>query len=133
VQHISSFSRLKLGENINITNRSTKALLEGSRQAGLEVNAEKTKCILMSRHQNAGENYNLLMANKFFENVSMVKYFGTTVVNQNFIYGEIKGRVNSGNICYFLFRVFCLVISSLKHNNDKNIQHCNTTRCFVWV
>jgi len=93
VQHISSFSRLKLGENINITNRSTKALLEGSRQAGLEVNAEKTKCILMSRHQNAGENYNLLMANKFFENVSMVKYFGTTVVNQNFIYGEIKGRV----------------------------------------
>jgi hypothetical protein len=29
----------------------------------LEVNAEKTKCMVMSRHQNAGQSHNLLIAN----------------------------------------------------------------------
>jgi hypothetical protein len=30
----------------------------------------------VSRHQNVGQNHNLLIANKFFENVAMFKYLG---------------------------------------------------------
>jgi hypothetical protein len=30
-----------------------------SKEIGLEVNAEKTKCMVMSRHQNAGHNQNI--------------------------------------------------------------------------
>jgi hypothetical protein len=32
--------------------------------------------------------------------VSQLKYFGTTVTNQNLIQEEIKRRLNSGNACY---------------------------------
>jgi hypothetical protein len=52
--------------------------------------------MLLSRHQNAGQNQDIKIANRSFENVAQFKYFGTTVTNQNFIQEEIKGRLYSG-------------------------------------
>jgi hypothetical protein len=43
-----------LGDNIDtITN--TQTLIDASKELGLEVNTEKTKYKLLSRHQNAGQ------------------------------------------------------------------------------
>jgi hypothetical protein len=42
-----------LGENMNITNRNTEVLLQASREVGLGVTSERTKYVVMSRHQNA--------------------------------------------------------------------------------
>jgi hypothetical protein len=55
-----------LCENINILKKTIEALLETSREVGLEVNIEKNKCMsmVMSRRQNVGQNHNLLIANK---------------------------------------------------------------------
>jgi hypothetical protein len=39
-----------VGENID-RKENTEALLDASKEAGLEVNPEKTKCMLMSRYQ----------------------------------------------------------------------------------
>jgi hypothetical protein len=50
----------------------------------------KTKYMLLSRHQNVGENRDIKIANKSFENVSQFKYLRTTVTNQNLIQEEIK-------------------------------------------
>jgi hypothetical protein len=45
----------------------------------------------------------------------MWQSLGRTVTNENFIHGETKIRLNSGNAFYtLLFRVCCLPVSTLK-------------------
>jgi hypothetical protein len=56
--------------------------------------------MLVSRDQNAGQNREIKIGNRSFENVSQFRYLGTTVTNQNLIQEEIKRRLNSGIACY---------------------------------
>jgi hypothetical protein len=79
-----------------------KTLIDASKEVGLEINVDQTKYMLLSRHQNVGQNQDIKIANRSFENVSQFKYLGTTVTNQNLIQEEIKSRLNSGNACYHL-------------------------------
>jgi hypothetical protein len=58
--------------------------------------------MLLSRHQNIGQNRDIKIANRSFENVSQFKYLRTAVTNQNLIQEEIKKRLNYGNACYHL-------------------------------
>jgi hypothetical protein len=45
-----------LGDNIDTTNKNTESLIDTSKKVGLEVNVEKTKSMLVSLYQNAGQN-----------------------------------------------------------------------------
>jgi hypothetical protein len=56
--------------------------------------------MLLSRHQNVGQNRDIKLVNRSFENVSQFKYLGTTVTKQNLIQEEIKWRLNFFNACY---------------------------------
>jgi len=49
-------NKCKLGENINPINKNKETLLK----AGIEANTYKTNYVVMSHHQNAGQNHNLL-------------------------------------------------------------------------
>jgi hypothetical protein len=75
-------------------------LIDANNEVGPEVNTEKTKYMLLSRHQNAGENRDIKIANKCFENVAQFRHLGTTIANQNLIQEEIKRKLNSGITCY---------------------------------
>jgi hypothetical protein len=55
--------------------------------------------MLLSCHKNAGQNHDIKMANRSFENVSQFKYLGMTVTHQNLIQEEIKRRLNMDNSC----------------------------------
>jgi hypothetical protein len=92
----------QLGGNIHKIKKNTEILIDASKEVALEINVENTKYMLLSCHQNAGQNWDIKMANRSLENVSRFKYLGTTVTNQNLIQEEIKWRVNSGNACYHL-------------------------------
>jgi hypothetical protein len=88
-----------LGDSINTIKEKTETLLESRRDVGLEINAEKTKYMIMSCDLNSGQNHNIRITNESFENVAKFKYFGVTLTNQNDIHDEIKSRLNSGNAC----------------------------------
>jgi hypothetical protein len=45
---------------------NTEFLLEASRDAGLEINVEKTKYMIMCHHPNSGQNQNIRIANESF-------------------------------------------------------------------
>jgi hypothetical protein len=65
--------------------KNTEALLIASKEIGLEVNAEKTKYMVMSRDQNMRQNGYIQIGNKSFETVEQFKYLETTLTNQNSI------------------------------------------------
>jgi hypothetical protein len=56
--------------------------------------------MLVSHDQNAGQNLDIKVANKSFENALQFKYLGITVTYENLIHEEIKRRLNSGNAYY---------------------------------
>jgi hypothetical protein len=106
-----------LGDNIHIIKKSTETSIDASRDFGLETNVEKTKYILLSRLQNAGQDHDIKIANRLLKNVSLFKYFGITVTNQNLIQEKIKRRLNFGYACYCSVQNLpssCLLSKNLK-------------------
>jgi hypothetical protein len=63
--------------------KNMETLIDASKEVGLEVNREKTKYMLLSNHQNAGQNHDIKIAKRYFENVAKFRYLGATITNQN--------------------------------------------------
>jgi hypothetical protein len=67
-----------LGGSVHTIKKNTDALLVGSKEIGLDVNADKTKYMVVSRDQSAGQSHNIETDSSFFERVEKFKYLGTT-------------------------------------------------------
>jgi hypothetical protein len=98
-----------LGGCLITTEKYTEALVFSSKETGLEVNADKTKHMVMSRDQNAGHSQ-YEDDNNSFKKVEEFKYLGATLTNQNSIQEEIKSRLKSGMLGIIPCRFFCLPV-----------------------
>jgi hypothetical protein len=73
-------------ENIDTIKRNTEGLLDTSKEVGLEVKPAKTKYMLMSLYQKAGQKHSIKIVNRSFKAVAKLKYLGTTLTDQNCMY-----------------------------------------------
>jgi hypothetical protein len=81
-----------LGDNTNTIKEKTETFLGPSGDVDLEINAEKTKYMIISHHQN------IRIANESFENMTKFKYLGMTQISG--IHNESRSTLNSRNACY---------------------------------
>jgi hypothetical protein len=54
-----------LGDDIDTIKKNTQTLIDAIKEDGLEVNAEKTKYMLLYHHQNAGQNHDIMTVQIF--------------------------------------------------------------------
>jgi len=106
-----------LGGSVHTVKENAEALIVASKESGLVVNADKSKYMVMSRDQNAGQSHSMKTDNSYFERAEEFKYLGTTLTNQNSIQEETKSRLKSGNTC--CHPVQHLLSSSLLSKNLK--------------
>jgi len=85
---------------ICILYRKLRTFIDSSKEICPDLNAEKTKHILVSCEEIAGQNHIKKMGNKSTERVGGLKYLGTAQTNQNCNHEGIKCRLNSGYVCY---------------------------------
>ena len=79
-----------LGGSLYTLKKSTESLVVASKENGLEVNADKTKYMVMSRDQNAGRSHHIKTDNSSFGRVEEFKYLRTKLAKKNSIQEEIK-------------------------------------------
>ena len=83
-----------LGGSAHTVKENAEALVVATKEIGLEVNADKTKYMIMSRDQNAGRSYSMKTDNSSIERVEEFKYLGTTLTM-----GRACGAYGGGDSC----------------------------------
>ena len=77
-----------MGGSVHTVKENAEALVVATKENGLEVNADKTKYMIMSRDLNAERSHIMKIDNSCIERVEEFKYLGTT-----FLFGK-KLRAN---------------------------------------
>ena len=65
-----------LGGSVHTVKENMEALVVATKESGLEVNAEKTKYMVMSRDRNAGRGHSVKIDTSSIERVEEFKYLG---------------------------------------------------------
>jgi hypothetical protein len=74
-----------LGGSVHTVKENAEALVVAIKETGLEVNADKTKYMVMSRERNAGRDDGVKIDNSSIERLEEFKYLGTMLTDQNSI------------------------------------------------
>jgi hypothetical protein len=71
-----------VGENRDTRKKNTEALLDATKETDLVIKPEKTKHILISHYQRAGQKHIIKVANRSFEDVAKFIYLVTTLTHK---------------------------------------------------
>jgi hypothetical protein len=94
---------------------NAEALVVANKENELELNADKTNYMVVSRDQDAGRSHSKKTDNSSFEGVKEFVHLGTTLAYKYSIQEEIKSILKSENACYH--SVKNLLFSSLLSKN----------------
>jgi len=86
-----------LGGSVHTVKENAEALVDATKETGIEVNADKMKYMVMSRDRNAGRGHSVKIDNSYIERVEEFRYLGMTLTDQNSIQEEIKSKLKLGN------------------------------------
>jgi hypothetical protein len=86
--------------SLRIIKKNIEPLVIASKEIWLEVNADKTKYMVIFRDQNAGRSHSMKIDSKFLEKVEEFRYLDITLTNQHSVHEEIKSTLKKGNACY---------------------------------
>jgi hypothetical protein len=111
-----------LGGSVRTIKKNAEASAVASKQTRLEVNADKTKYMVMSRDQNAERSHKRNTDSKSMGRVEQFTYLGTALTDQNYIQEETNSRLKSGNACYH--SVQNVLSSSLLWNTCGEEERC---------
>ena len=81
---------------------------------GLEVNADKTKYMVMFRDQDAGQSHIIKTDSRSFERVEEFKYLWKMLTNQNSIQEKLRACWSQGMLAIIRCRIFCLPVCNPK-------------------
>jgi hypothetical protein len=96
-----------MGGTTHTINENVEALVVAGKETGLEVNADKTKYMVMSRDQNAGRSKNRKIDNGSIEKVEEFKYLATTLKNQILFRNKLRADLSQGMLVIIRCRIFC--------------------------
>ena len=65
-----------MGKSVHTVNKNPETFVVASKEIGVEVNADKTKYMVMSRDQNARRTHDVKTDNKFLWKGGTVQIFG---------------------------------------------------------
>jgi len=101
-----------LGRSVHTIKKNRVALVVASKENGLEVNADKTKYMVMSQDQNVGQSQNIKTDNSSFERVEEFEYLGTTLTNQILFRKKLLVRADRSQGMHAIMwcRIFCLPV-----------------------
>ena len=89
-----------LGGSVHTVKETAEALAVAAKEIGLEVNADKTKYMVMSQDRNAGRGHSVKIDNSPIKRVEEFRYLGMMLTDKNSVQEEIKSRLKLGNACY---------------------------------
>jgi hypothetical protein len=96
-----------VGENIDTLQRNTEALLDASKEVGLEVNSEKTKYMLVSRCQKAGQRQNITIGNRPLKAWQSSNIWEQHLQIKIVFMKRLRADCIQGMLATIRFRVFC--------------------------
>ena len=75
-----------LGGSVHTVKENAEALVVATKEIRLEVNADKTKYMIVSRDQNTGRSHSMKTDNSSIERVEEFKYLATTLTNKKILF-----------------------------------------------
>jgi hypothetical protein len=75
---------------LHTVTENIEVLVVPNKEIGLEVNADKTNYMIMSRDQNAGRSHSMKIDNSSIERVEEFRYLGATLSNYNYFQKKLR-------------------------------------------